>query len=150
MRKLIAVLTAATVLVVAGAGVAVAQSDTGSGSGSTTTERAHHRPRRVVIRIAATAAAETIGVTIAELREAVRGGQTVAEVAQSKGVDPADVEQAIVTALTEAVDRAVSEGKIPEERAAKIKERLPTFAERFVNHEPRQPQDASSTQPTQV
>jgi hypothetical protein len=67
----------------------------------------------------------------------VRSGQTVAEVAESKGVNPDDVAQAIVGALTEAVDRALSEGRISEERAARIKERLPTLAERFMNHEPK-------------
>jgi hypothetical protein len=149
MKKLIAALTAATVLVVGGAGVAAAQTDSGSGSGATNTERRHHRPRRAAIRIAATASAETIGITVAELRDAVHGGQTVAAVAESKGVDPDAVEQAIVSALTEAVDRAVSEGRVSEERAAKVKERLPTFADRFVHHEPKQPQDAT-TQPTAI
>ena len=88
-------------------------------------------------------------MTVAELREAVRGGQTVAAVAESKGVNPDDVAQAIVSALTEAVDRAVSEDRITEERAATIKERLPTLAERFMNHEPKA-RPAGDTQPTSV
>jgi uncharacterized protein YidB (DUF937 family) len=148
MRKLIAATTAALALVVGGAGVAAAQTDTSSGSGSTTNEARRHHPRRHAIRIAARASADTIGVTVEELREAVRGGQTVAAFAESKGVDPDQVEQAIVAALTEAIDRAVSTGRISEERAAALEERLPTFADRFVHHEPKQ--QASETQPTAI
>ena len=137
MRKLIAALTATSVLTLGGAGVAAAQGDAGSEQGTQSAEGRRHHPRRHGLRIAARAAAEALGMTVAELREAVRGGQTVAQVAESKGVNADDVEQAIVSALTEAVDRALSEGRIGEERAARIKERLPTFAERFMSHEPK-------------
>jgi hypothetical protein len=146
MRKLIAATTAALTLVVGGAGIAAAQTDTGGGSGSTANEARRHHPRRHAIRIAAKASADTIGITVAELREAVRGGQTVAAVAESKGVDTTQVEQAIVAALTEAVDRAVSAGRISEEQAAALRERIPTFADKFLHHEPKQ--DGTDTQPT--
>jgi ribosomal protein S20 len=146
MRKLIAALTAASVLMLGGAGVAGAQGDAGSEQGSPSADRPHHHPRRHGLRIAARAAAEALGMTVAELRESVRGGQTVTEVAESKGVNPDDVAQAIVGALTEAVDRAVSKGRITAERAATIKERLPTLAERFMSHEPKARPEAEETQ----
>jgi urease alpha subunit len=149
MRKLIAALTTAAVLMVGGASVATAQGDTGGEQGSSPAERQRHHPRRHGLRIAARVAAEAIGVTVSELRDAVRAGATVAAVVESKGVNPDDVERAIVTALTEAVDRAVSEDRISEERAAEIKDRLPTFAERFVDHE-WEARPAASTQPSSI
>ena len=149
MRKIIAALATATVLMVGAGGVAAAQGDAGTDPGSTATERHRHHPRRHGLRIAARAAAEAIGMTVAELREAVRTGTSVAAVAESKGVNAEDVEHSIVTALTEAVDRAVSEERMTEERAAKIKEHLPTFAERFVDHEWKARPEAE-TQPSSI
>jgi hypothetical protein len=149
MTKLIAVLTATAVMTLGGAGIAAAQADPGGEPGSSASQRAHPHLRRHGLRIATRAAAEAIGVTVTELRDAVRIGTTVAAVAESKGVNPDDVEQAIVIALTEAVDRAAAEGRVTEERAAKIKERIPTFAQRYVDHEWKARPEAA-TQPTSI
>ena len=91
-----------------------------------------------LIRVAATAAAETIGVEPSALREAVRGGQTVGAFAEAHGVDPDDVEQAIADALAARIDQALAEGKISEARAAKAKARVGTFADRIVHGLPGQ------------
>ena len=140
MKKLIATVVTVGVLTVGAAGTAVAAPGDGGGSGSgpAATEQARPRhPRWAALRIAAGAAADTIGVSRQELRQAVRNGQTIADLAESKGVKAADVEQAIVTALTDALDKAVANGRIDEQRAAAAKEHLSTFAERIVTHVPR-------------
>ena len=114
MKKLIAALTAAGLLSVGAIGTAgalepAAGSDTapeghrGPAPASRTPGGAPHRRR---------AAAATIDVQVTELRDAVRGGQTVAAFAESKGADPDHVEQAVVDALNGAIDKAVTAGRI--------------------------------------
>ena len=96
--------------------------------------RAHRRQR---LREAAQVAADTIGITRAELRDAVRGGQTVAEVAQDHEVDPQDVIDALVEHATTKIDDAVAAGRIDADRADALKARLPDLADRFVNRQAR-------------
>ena len=148
MKRLVAAVTAAGLLTVGAAGTAGALEGDGttSGSGGATTDQYRRHPRRAVLRIAAGAAAETIGVTVDELRAAVRGGQSVAAFAESKGVDPDAVEQAVAGALNDAVDQAVADGRVADERAARIRERIPGAAERIVNTVPKRFQDGGVEQ----
>ena len=137
MKKLIASLTAAGLLTFGVAGTAfAAEGDSGSGGNAPATQQQGHRGlRRGVLRIAGEAAATAIGIDKAELRDAVKGGSTIAEVAESKGVSVESVTDAIVAALTDKLDQAVANGKVTAERAATVKERLPERADAFVHHE---------------
>ena len=58
------------------------------------------------------------------LREALAGGQTLAEVADGAGAAVEDLVAALVADATEHLDAAVEEGRITEERAAEIAEDL--------------------------
>jgi hypothetical protein len=81
------------------------------------------------------AAAGAIGVTVDELRTALQGGQSLAEVAQSKGVDPEKVVSALVADLQARVAERVSSGAITQ---AQADEKLASATERtraFVNGE---------------
>jgi uncharacterized protein (DUF433 family) len=80
--------------------------------------------RRHARRAALGVAAETIGIEPAALREQLRAGKSVAEVAQAEGVDPQQVVDALVTAATERIDAAVAAGKLDADRAATIKDHL--------------------------
>jgi hypothetical protein len=138
MKKLIASLTAAGLLTFGAAGTAFAAGDNGTGSSGDTPaagQQARHGVHRRAIKAAGEAAATAIGVTTDELKAAVKGGATIAEFAQSKNVSVDTVTQAIVAALSDKLDQAVANGKVTAERAATVKERLPTLADRFVNHE---------------
>jgi hypothetical protein len=139
IKKAIAT-TAAGVLLVGALAVnaGAADGDPGTAPGGESVAQGRHPVLRGAIRVAAAAAAETIGVEPSALREAVRGGQTVGEFAESQGVDPDEVEQAIADALTARIDQALAEGKISENRAAKARDRVATFADRIVNGHPRQ------------
>ncbi len=78
-------------------------------------------------------AADAIGIEEDELLAALRDGQTMAEVAESNGVDPQTVIDALVTATQERLDDAVADGHIEQEDAD---ERLADASERiteFVN-----------------
>jgi hypothetical protein len=93
-------------------------------------------PRMKVLEGFAEPAAAKIGggVTVDDLKAAVQNGQSVADVATAHGVAPADVEKAIVDAATAKIDQAVTDGKLKQAMADKLKARLPDAASKFVNH----------------
>ena len=78
-------------------------------------------------------AAETIGIEPEELREALRNDQSIAEVAEANGVAPDAVVAALVEAGNAAIDEAVANGRIDEERAAELRENLPEHAQILVD-----------------
>ncbi|HZP29328.1 MAG TPA: hypothetical protein VFC99_10275 [Acidimicrobiia bacterium] len=144
MKKLIATVAVAGLLVVGGAGAAWAADDGGS-SGSTPAvtrpaagaARAN-RPglRRALRHAVLKVAADTIHIDVQELRTDLRDGQSIAQVAQSKGVDPQQVVDAIVKAADAKIDALAGAGRITSDRAARLKERVPQLASRIVNHVP--------------
>lgn len=159
MKKLIAAVTIAGTALTAGAGVAAAEpgaDGTGRpGAGSqpdgarADTERADTERsgrRGQVLAAALQVAADTIGVSTDELRQAVQGGQTVAQVAESKGVDPQQVTAAIVAAATGKIDEAVANDRIDAARAAMLKEKLPQAVDRLVNATRKPPGEGGSDQ----
>ena len=97
MKKLVATLSLAGLLVAGSAGVALAQDP---GAGSTGADAPTAQPRRHRVKHAAKVAADTIGITTQELRDALKSGKSIAQVAQEHGVDPAAVVDAIVQART--------------------------------------------------
>ena len=78
-------------------------------------------------------AADTIGVPAKDLRDAVKGGQTIAEVAQAHDVSADTVVNAVVGDIDAKLDKAVTDGKITQERADKIKDRAPERVTKLVN-----------------
>lgn len=78
-------------------------------------------------------------MTHEEIHTAIDGGQTLAQLAESKGVTQADLVAALVAEATERIDAAVVEGQIDEAKAtelradleAKITERVTTIRERM-------------------
>ena len=79
-------------------------------------------------------AATAIGVSDADLVTALHSGKSVADVAKEHNVDPATVITAIVDAGNTKIDEAVTNGKITQDRADKMKSRLADAATKFVNH----------------
>lgn len=79
-------------------------------------------------RIALDAAAGYLGVTEAELRESLRAGESLADVAKAEGKAVAGLVDALVAAQTERLDEAVEAGRITKERrdeiVAGLKERV--------------------------
>jgi hypothetical protein len=63
-------------------------------------------------------AAAAIGIDEAELRGALDGGQTIAEVAEANGVDVDTVIDALVTAKAEHLDEQVAAGRLTDAEAA--------------------------------
>jgi hypothetical protein len=78
-------------------------------------------------------AAKAIGVSADDLRAAVRGGQSIADVASQHGVERQTVIDALVKAGTARLDAAVSAGHLKQDTADMIKSHLPDAAARFVD-----------------
>ena len=76
-----------------------------------------HGPGRGVIGQGLEAAASALGVSEDELRTALQDGQTLAQVAESKGVDPQTVIDALVAEAKSHLDEKVAAGDITQEQA---------------------------------
>lgn len=63
------------------------------------------------------AAAEALGITTDELREALQGGSSLAEIAEQKGVNRQAVIDALTTEAKERIMTKLSEGSITQEQA---------------------------------
>ena len=66
-------------------------------------------------------AAKALGLTETQLRQALRDGDTLAQVAKEHGVAVNTLVDALVTAATERIDAAVADGGLSTARADKIK-----------------------------
>lgn len=142
-KKLLAGVLTAALLGIGGVAVAGA---VGTHSGSSSSSDASTAPtssnaaktarsrRLTALRRAAKLAADTIGISVRDLRSAVKDGQTVGAVAEAHHVDPQHVVDALVQAADARIDAALKAGKITSERATKLRQRVPTLADEFVNH----------------
>lgn len=77
--------------------------------------------------------AKSIGITEDQLKTELKSGKSIAEVAQAHGVDPQKVINDLVAAATKKLDEAVASGKLPADRAAKLKEQLTDHITKMVN-----------------
>jgi ribosomal protein S20 len=134
MKKLLTAVTVAGLLVGGAATTAWAADPGGTSGGSGGGAAGAQQGRRGHgVRLAIQTAASTIGVQPQDLLTQTRGGKTVAQVATEHGVDPASVVNAIVAAGTQRIDQAAAQGTIDASKADQAKQKLPDFANRFVN-----------------
>ena len=78
-------------------------------------------------------AAELLGVTGEELKQALREGKSLADLAQEKGVDVQKLIDLHVNAWTQKIDQALNDGKITQEQAEKLKADAVNIATHLVN-----------------
>ena len=79
--------------------------------------------------------AEILGLEGNEIREALRNGSSIAELAEAQGIESADVVDAIVARAEERLDIAVEKGRIDDTQAAEMLTRTAERAEDLVNGE---------------
>ena len=79
--------------------------------------------------------AEILGLEGSEMREALRNGSSIAELAEAQGIDSADVVDAIVARAGERLDTAVENGRIDDTQAAEMLTQAAERAEDLVNGE---------------
>ncbi len=80
-------------------------------------------------------AAQVLGLSTDELREQLRSGKTLAEVAADQGVERQTLVDALVASATERLAQAVTDGKITQERADEMTARLPELIDKAVDGE---------------
>ncbi|MEM7142237.1 MAG: hypothetical protein AAF548_14530 [Actinomycetota bacterium] len=76
-----------------------------------------------------------LGLESTEIREAIQGGSSLADIAAEQGVDSQELVDAIVAATEERVNGAVENGRIDQERADEILAGAADKAEDVVNGE---------------
>lgn len=79
--------------------------------------------------------AEEIGIDVATVRDALRDGQTIAEVAVANGSSAEAVVAALVTEMNANLDQAVADGKLTTEQADEIRADAPDRIAAMVNGE---------------
>lgn len=72
-------------------------------------------------KISLESAAAAIGMTVEELRDELRSGKSIAQVAAARGVDTQKVIDALVAAATKRIDEAVAGGRLTAEQASTLK-----------------------------
>lgn len=101
----------------------------GGGHGPWGGPRAHG-----ALHLAADALAEAAGATVEELRTAFRDGTTLAELAESNGVERDELVRRLVAAAQERLDAAVADERLTQEqadeRAAGLAERIERLVDR--------------------
>ena len=80
--------------------------------------------------------ATTLGITEDEVRTALESGQSIADLAVSKGKTAQDVIDAIVAEATTRINAAVTDGKLTQERADELIANLTTRVTELVNSTP--------------
>src|SRR4029079_9196921 len=76
--------------------------------------------------------ASTIGISEDDLRTALQGGQSIADIAKAHNVDPQAVIDALVADASKHLDQAVADGKLTQEQADQMKADLPQRMADFV------------------
>jgi len=100
----------------------------------------HHRggsfgPRvRGMIENGLRVAAEAIGISLEDLRRELPGN-SLAGVARTHGVDPQRVSAALTTSAHARIDTGTAAGRITQEQAVRIKERVGEMVERLMTRE---------------
>ena len=77
-------------------------------------------------------AAQVIGIPAEELRTALQGGKSMAQVAQERNVDVQRVIDAMIAADTSAIDKAVTDGRLTQAQADERKAGLPAHVKAEV------------------
>ena len=140
IKKLVATVALAGAVTVGTAGAAVA-ADGGSTAADPSAQagKAHPALRRAVRRGAVRVVADTLDVTRQQLRDALKGGQSVSDYATSLGKQPQDVANALINAANTKLDQLVADGKLQQDRADTIKGKVPARVDTFMNRHFGQP-----------
>ena len=130
-KQLVATVALAGAVTAGTAGVAFAADGTSGQAKDPSAQAAHPRLRA---RLAlGDLVAKTIGIERADLRAALKSGQSVAEIAQAHDVDPQAVVDAVVSAVNQRVDQAVTDGRITAERGDTIKGKVTDRVNTLLN-----------------
>ncbi len=132
-KKVVATVALAGAVTAGTAGAAFAADSTPSGGADPSAQLVQH-PRLAIRRALGGIVSETLGVSRADLRAALKSGQSVNEYAASLTKDPQTVVDAVTTAANTRIDKAVANGKITAERGDTIKSKVPARVAKAMDH----------------
>jgi hypothetical protein len=124
-------------LLFGGAAAAVSARQTPPAGGTLAAAKAHPAKAAHVVRAEIAVMAQTIGITEDELKTALRGGQTVAQVAQAHNVGPQTVIDAVVNDVLAKAQARPGWARLTDAQKANFTDRLRERVTRFVNEGPR-------------
>ncbi len=138
MRKLlfaVAALAALGISVMAASAAGAGQGDPGV---SLSLRDANQRPTRACLaaRFTVNAAAEVLDMEKSAVVEALRSGQSLAEIAEAQGMSADDFKAALLEQVKSDLDAKVSEGKLSQERADKIYQAFEKHVDQVINFHP--------------
>lgn len=93
----------------------------------------HHRGPGMVNAV--DDAATAIGVPVQDLRDALAGGKSIAQVAEEKGKNLDEVKKAMIADANERIDRALADAKITQDQATKMKADVASHIDEVVQRE---------------
>lgn len=97
------------------------------------------------VRIALDVAAQTLGLTPAQLRTEL-SGKSLADVARARNIDPARVADALKADANTRIDRAATDGRIAADQVAALKQRTATEIDASITRQvPARPARAAGT-----
>jgi hypothetical protein len=105
---------------------------------ATQADQPDHRPKL-------DAAAKALNLSVDDLRSKLKGGKTLAQVAQDQGVDSQKVIDAMVADATAHIDQEVKDGKLTADQANERKSNLKDRITKLVNEGP--PKDREGPPP---
>lgn len=78
---------------------------------------------------------DALDLTAQDVRAQLREGKTLAEILTDSGIEPITVLESVKTALSDEIAQAVADGKITQEQADKLLERLAEMADRAMDRD---------------
>jgi hypothetical protein len=93
----------------------------------------HHR--KELRKEAATAVAKDLGISVDELKTDLKAGQSVAQIAQSKGIATSTVVNDLVKQVDARIEKAVTNDVITPDFAKKVEAKVPAAVTKAVNHQ---------------
>ncbi|MDF2658677.1 MAG: hypothetical protein K0Q94_1468 [Paenibacillus sp.] len=78
-------------------------------------------------------AAAVIGVDKKELKKQLEAGKSIADIAKAKGIGEEDLINRMIAIRNQKIDEAVQSGKWPQDKADRIKQKLPEHLKAMVN-----------------
>jgi hypothetical protein len=138
VKKLAATVAVAGAITAGTAGAAFAADDSSGSTGGEAagaTARRHPGIRHEVRKQAFQIVLDQLGVSREDLKAALLGGQTISEYATSLGKDPQALADALVQAANDAIDQALANGKITQERADTAKSKVAERVDHFLNRQ---------------
>ncbi|MBC9785171.1 DUF2680 domain-containing protein [Heliobacterium chlorum] len=71
-----------------------------------------------------------------ELKDEMKAGKSLAEIAQSQGIAPEDLKAKMIEAAKQNIDSLVQQGKMTQEKADQVKQGLEKRIDGMINHKP--------------